>query len=367
MKGYARLASVCVALLALGCTAEEANAPTASRVPASASGNAADRLVVMTQNMYVGTDVDAILTAILTGGDLATVLTEQVQVLQNTEFARRAGALADVLAKDRPHVVGLQEISTIVIDIPALGLDFQVDFLPALDSVLAARNLPYVVAGQVTNFTVSPSLPVPGTVSLTDMEVMLVDASRVTVAGPVTAQLFSYNLGTVAPGVTIEYGFVMAPLSVDGNTYLVATTHLQDDLAPYDLSLLRYAQMSEVVGYADAYGLPRSVIMGDLNDFEGSSMYDAATGAAFVDLWKTLRPGTLGYTCCNDPDLANPRPDLNQRIDFIFARGFEGPPGRVMGKIDRVNYNPGDKVPGPSYPIWMADHAGLVGTLLMPR
>jgi len=354
-------------LAALGCGADEANAPTATRAPSTASEDAANRVVVMTQNMYVGADVDAILWAILTGGDLGAVLTQQVQVLQNTEFARRAGALADVLARNRPHAVGLQEISTIVIDIPALGLDFQADFLPTLDSVLAARNLPYVVAGEVTNFTVSPSLPVPGTVSLTDKDVLLIDASRVGVAGPVTAKRFAYNVGDVGGGVTLERGFVMAPLLVNDSPYLVATTHLEDDLGPMDLSMLRYAQMSEIVAYADGYGLPQSVIMGDLNDFEGSPMYDAATDAGFADFWRTLRPGTLGYTCCNDADLANPRPDLNQRIDFIFARGFEGPPGRVMGQIDRVNYNPGDKVPGPSYPIWMADHAGLVGTLLMPR
>ncbi|TFG47246.1 MAG: hypothetical protein E4H38_08515, partial [Gemmatimonadales bacterium] len=69
MKTVSRLASIGVALLLLGCAAEEANAPTAARVPSNASGNAADRLVVMTQNLYVGADVDAILAAILTGGD----------------------------------------------------------------------------------------------------------------------------------------------------------------------------------------------------------------------------------------------------------------------------------------------------------
>jgi hypothetical protein len=365
MKPVSSLASIGVALL-LGCAAEEANAPTTARVPSNASGNAADRLVVMSQNMYVGADVDAILAAILTGGDIAAVLIEQVQVLQNTEFALRAGALADVLAKDRPHAVGLQEISTIVIDIPALGLDYQVDFLSTLDSVLTARNLPYVVAGQVTNFTVSPTLPVPGTVSLTDKDVLLIDASRVTVAGPVTAKVFVANLGTIAPGVTLKRGFVMAPLVVNGSPYLVATTHLEDDLGALDLSDLRMYQMQEIVGYADGYGVPRAVIMGDLNDVEGSLMYNVATGAGFADLWKTLRPGTTGYTCCQFSDLSNPRQDMNQRIDFIFARGFEGPPGRPMGQIDRVNFNPGDKVPGPAYPIWMSDHAGLVGTLLMP-
>jgi hypothetical protein len=367
MKGHARLASIGVALLALGCAVDEANTPTAARVPASASGNAADRLMVMTQNMYVGADVDAILVAILTGGDLAAVLTEQVQVLQNTEFARRAGALADVIARDRPHLVGLQEISTIDIDIPAAGLDYQMDFLPVLMNQLAARGLPYVIAGQVTNFTVSPTLPVPGTVSLTDQDILLVDASRGNVAGPVTAKTFVWNLGTVAPGVTIKRGFVMVPVQIHGTPYLVTTTHLESDLAGNNLTDLRYAQMSEIVGYADAYSMPRTVIMGDLNDFEGSLMYDVATDAEFADLWRTLRPGTTGFTCCNYSDLSNPRHDHNQRIDFIFVRGFDGPPGRVMGQIDRVNFNPGDKVPGPSYKIWMSDHAGLVGTLLMPR
>jgi hypothetical protein len=366
MKMTSRFVSIGAALLLLGCAADEANAPTTAGSSSNAKGDEAERLVVMAQNFYVGADVDAILAALLGGGDLAAVLTEQVQVLQNTDFHRRAGALADILTKDRPHAVGLMEVSTIVINIPALGLNYQIDFLPVLMDTLTARGLPYAVAGQVTNFTVTPSLPVPGTLSLTDKDVMLVDISRATVAGPVTAKKFVYNLGNIAPGVTLKRGFVMAPLLVDGDVYLVATTHLEDDLGPNDLSTLRYAQMSEIVAYADGYGVPRAVIMGDLNDVEGSLMYDVVTGAGFADLWKTLRPGTTGYTCCQFSDLSNPRQDMNQRIDFIFARGFEGPPGRAMGQIDRANYNPPDKFPGPSYPIWLSDHAGLLGTLLMP-
>jgi len=113
-------------------------------------------------------------------------------------------------------------------------------------------------------------------------------------------------------------------------------------------------------------GAEHVVIMGDLNDTEGSAMYQLASQFGYADLWRTLRPGTTGLTCCHDSDLSNPRPDLSHRIDFIFARGFEGPPGRAMGKIDRVSMNPSEKVPGPFYPLWISDHVGLVGTLLMP-
>ena len=364
MRNVSRFVSIGAALLLLGCAADDANAPTTAGSQSSAKGDGAHRLVVMTQNFYVGANVDAIIAALATGDQqkVLTVLLAQVQVLQQTDVASRAGALADAIAKTRPHVVGLQEVSIINVDLTWAGIPvvFNADFLPVIMQALQDRGLPYAVAGSILNIDAQP---VTG-VRLRDYDVMLYDTERAIPGSPVIQKLFQYNLGDPGIGVALNRGWVSRPFTVDGETYQVASTHLEDDLGPNDLSQLRMAQMAEIV--QTIAGAERAVIMGDLNDTEGSAMYQVASQYGYADLWRTLRPGTTGFTCCNDADLANPRPAHNQRIDFIFARGVEGPPGRAMGKIDRVNYNPSEKVPGPFYPLWISDHVGLVGTLLMP-
>ena len=77
----------------------------------------------------------------------------------------------------------------------------------------------------------------------------------------------------------------------------------------------------------------------------------------------TLRPGVAGLTCCEPPDLSNPLPLLSRRIDYVFARGFEDPDGALLGTIDVVGNQPGDRVQGPAYLIWPSDHAGVVASL----
>jgi len=270
--------------------------------------------------------------------------------------------LADAIGKSRPHVVGLQEVSIINIDLTWAGIPvvFNADFLPEIMQALQDRGLPYEVAGSILNIDAQP---VPG-VRLRDFDVMLYDTERAIPGTPVIQKLFDYNLGDPGIGVALNRGWVSRPFTVNGEVYQVASTHLEDDLGTNEFSQLRLAQMAEIV--LTIAGAERAVIMGDLNDPEGSAMYQLATQYGYADLWLTLRPGTTGFTCCHETDLSNPRPHMDQRIDFIFARGFEGPPGRPMGQIDRVNYNPSDKVSGPFYPLWTSDHAGLVGTLLMP-
>ncbi|MCE9507891.1 MAG: hypothetical protein K8R48_06200, partial [Alphaproteobacteria bacterium] len=85
--------------------------------------------------------------------------------------------------------------------------------------------------------------------------------------------------------------------------------------------------------------------------------------AGFQDTWLTLRHNESdGFTCCHDADLSNVAPGLNQRIDLIFARGF-GRGERMRGAFHRILF----RVPGPLYPIWQSDHAGVIARLERPR
>jgi endonuclease/exonuclease/phosphatase family metal-dependent hydrolase len=149
---------------------------------------------------------------------------------------------------------------------------------------------------------------------------------------------------------------------VAGRRIIFASTHLEANLAGTSLSDLRAAQATELVGSLPA-GIP-AIIMGDLNDEPGSPMYQVLTGAGMVDMWRALRPGVPGYTCCHDDDLGNPVARFDEHIDYIFARGLGSRPAGLQGKISLFGDQPSERVAGPAHPLWPSDHAGLSATLL---
>ncbi len=322
---------------------------------------------VMTRNLYVGADVDAVIAALASPSqddDLPTLL-GAINTLHQTDFAGRAAAFAAEIARARPHVVGLQEVSTIDLTLPPFGVEVHLDFLTVLLDELAdapqlggrvfALGFPYVVAARVTNFEATPF---PG-VRLVDDDALLIDPERVTVQAS-TAQRFSANLGEVAPGVVLTRGWVSAAVAVGGGAYTVASTHLESGAAP-GLDQLRALQATELV---QALAGPGPVIlMGDLNDVPGSPMHQVLVQAGFTDVWAALRPGTTGFTCCHLPDLSNPLEAFDHRIDYVFSRGAGRGSGIPSGQITRIGELPPDRIPGPDHPIWPSDHAGLVAWL----
>ncbi len=348
------------ALVAAACS-DSPSGPASPAADFSAASSEPGAVTVMTQNLYVGADVDAVLVALVSAdpNDDVPALLFAIQTLGNTDFPARAGAIADKIAAQRPHVVGLQEASLIDIDLTALGLPVVVhqDFAAILQAKLAERGLHYGVAAQVQNLVAAP---LPG-ISLVDYDVMLVDLDRVTVAAA-GGQNFTYNVGVVAPGVELKRGWVWADVTIGGALYTFVSTHPEPNFAGTSFAALRAAQVGEIVD-----SLPRSwpvVLVGDLNDVPGSPMYQVLTAGGFADTWAALRPGVIGYTCCQLSDLSNPLPGLDdERIDYVFARGFSRAEAGLLGQIDRFGDVPADKVAGPAYPVWPSDHAGLVATL----
>jgi len=356
-----RYLSLALAVLAVGCAERTSTGPSADfRV---GSPDAAPSITVMTQNLYVGADVDLVIGALATPdpSDDFPALRLAIQTLGNTDYPTRAAAIADRIARERPHVVGLQEVSVIDIDLTGLGLPIVVhlDFLQILQAELAERGLNYAVAAQVRNIVAEPLLGI----SLVDHDALLVDADRVTVTSA-GGQNFALNVGVVAPGVELKRGWVWADVVIDGAPYRFVSTHAEADLAGAHLSELRLAQVLELVA-----SLPADrpvVVMGDLNDVPGSLMYQVMAGAGFTDGWAALRPGVVGFTCCHRSDLSNQVAAFSQRIDYVFARGMLGDGGRLLGKIDRFGEVPADRTAGPAYPIWPSDHVGIVATLARP-
>jgi hypothetical protein len=340
-------------LLAAACG--DHDLPLSPDVPASSppAREIASDLTVMTRNLYVGADVDAVIAALASSdpADDIPALLAAVATLGQTDYGARARAFANEIARYRPHAVGLQEVSTVDLTLPPLGVDLHLDFLPVLQAELSARGLQYDVAARVRNIDAAP---LPG-VSLLDEDVLLVDRARVTVRAA-AGQHFAANLGQVAPGVVLQRGYVRADVTIGGNAYVIASTHLESGGAA-GLDQLRAAQAGEL-GQA-LVSAPRAIIMGDLNDGPSSAMHQVLEGAGFTDVWAALRPGVVGFTCCHLPDLSDQIAPFSQRIDYVFVRGL-GHDGNLLGQIWRTGDVPADRIAGPEHPIWPSDHAGLV-------
>ena len=361
MKSPLRYLSILAALLLAACDAPFDPARSEAPAPLFHRDDFRPPVVsVLDWNIYIGADVDAVIAALASpdlNDDLPALLTA-IQTLQETDVLARMQAVAREIARARPHVVGLQEVSELDIDLTGLGLpvDIHVDFLPILQAALAAEGVNYTVAAIVTNIDATP---LPG-VRVVDHDVLLVDADRVTVVSTL-AQNFTNNIGTVAPGVELIRGWVQIEATIRGTSYTFANTHLESGQGD-QLSLLRAAQATEVVTAIGA--APRAILMGDLNDLPGSLMYQVVSGAGFTDVWSALRPRARGLTCCHLPDLSNRKPQFDQRIDYVLARGVGHPIIGVRGLVRRLGVRRHERLRGPFHPIWPSDHAGLVARLL---
>ena len=358
-----RIPLMVAAVLLLGaCDDDGISSPILPGVQGAAQGH----LKALSWNVYVGTDVDAVIEALADGfqeSDLL-VLQAQIQTLVMTDFPTRAGAMVDEIADRRPHVVGLQEITTL--DLQPFGLG-TIDFLEIVQDALAARGLNYVVADTVKNIDVSIEVPGVGAIGLTDYDVMLVDADRVQVldAWGKTFDLNMVDLIGPVGGISLVRGYVYANIMIGEKDYHVVTAHLESSGYAPMLPMLRGVQATEIVTVlADA---DRAVVMGDLNDEGASPMNAAFAAGGFVDVWPALYPGTDGFTCCHALTLNEEVPAYTKRIDYLFVRGIEHPIQGLKGSMEILGEEPGDRIlEAPYYPLWPSDHLGLFANLNVP-
>ena len=108
-------------------------------------------LGVMSWNVYVGAD----LTQLLAVGSLEDVPCAVYGVWQDviaTDFPSRAVAIADQIEAARPHVIGLNEVSTFAF---TYGSSPDLVFLDVLQAELGSRGLDYDASATSTNFQVA--------------------------------------------------------------------------------------------------------------------------------------------------------------------------------------------------------------------
>ena len=368
---------------------------------AALAGSKAD-IVVMTQNQYLGADLNPIIAA----DDPAVANAEMINaliVLSNNNFAERVEALGESILDKQPHLVALQEVFTFACRDPyqtgycALFPNAFNDHLAATMNVLGDE---YYVAAEVQNLTLAPPvLPTPGVPLFLDpyypVFISVIDQDVILARADVATEIVEFECGlkpsgdgcnynNVAPaavgpfGFLIERGFVGVDATINGANYRFVNTHLETkQLGDSIPSLyLQPAQASELWGallHPDVFDPSRRLIVtGDFNSSPvdvpppgavtayqqlvgGMTIYGTQLPFAFTDTWY-MRPGEPdGFTCCELEDLSNASSMHDERIDIVFA--FPAPQKVKSNVLDAET---DDKTLSG---LWPSDHASVSAEL----
>ena len=366
-------------------------------MPAAAGGGFSPaEIKVMTQNLYVGADIFRP----ASGEDLEEfyqLLEETFLVLNSTNIFERAQAVAIEVARQRPHLIGLQEVYRIQRQDPSQQLDL--DYLEILEQALEGQGLHYRTVGSVENLNLTIPIilgdsPV-GFVTLTDRDVILargdVDISDLS-SGNYAAKL-PVPLPLPFPALEVPRGYVAVHATIGGRTFFFVNTHLEQrgkDLFPVDdprslsISAIQVAQAQELIERIGSEPGP-VIVVGDFNSDPRDPVltdpslplplvppYKQFSFSGYRDVWLTNLLRLLnfdGLTCCQDETLSNAVSALDERIDFIFVRNKpKGSSFSMVGPVLAVvvGDEPRDKT-DTSPALWPSDHGGVVAWLSIPE
>jgi len=324
----------------------------------------AERLTVMTRNVYLGADFRAVMAARADSVPIQAALAWRTLV--QTNFPERAGALAREIAEQRPHVVGLQEVVIFRTQdpgdlaagggTPAIAVAY--DFLAIILDSLRAQGAPYAVGVADTTSDVevpavsraeSNGTPHFTDIRFTDRDVILV-RSDVGFSTPRGARYAAHiPLKIAGMDLGLYRGWCSVAITTAGRTFRFVNTHLEDFSAE-----VQNAQATELLAVLRGDTLP-VVVVGDLNsdaDTTRTATYGKMTRAGFTDAWKRVRPNDPGYSCCQSELLSDAKPLFDQRIDLVLLKGpLEPVRAELVGSTATSRTRTG---------LWPSDHAGLV-------
>lgn len=372
---------------------------------------------VMTQNQYLGGDLAPLLGALDPAAFNAAVLTALRQVAAN-DFPRRAERLAGLIAKRRPHLVGLQEVwSFHCFDLypaplpPGYGCDDPTiagafnDHLSVTLAALGDAGADYYEAATVEDLDLRdvlvPGVPAAGVPFLIggypallvawDRDVILargdVDArpaiipcARPSVDG-CNFQAFITATTPAGGDLRVERGFVAVDATVDDLDYRFVNTHLETREPVPGNPVSRFFQAAQSAELIQTLALTTPpgrtlIVVGDINSDPEHPVvpgplplpppFDAGivppymqftAYGGYVDIWALAGGPGDGLTCCQAADLSNAESELYERVDMIFARDMPDPVKDVEVLGDRAR----DKTPPPA--LWPSDHNGVTAEM----
>jgi endonuclease/exonuclease/phosphatase family metal-dependent hydrolase len=342
-----------VAVLAAAAIAATAVAAHGARKPVT--------LTVMTRNLYLGANLDAIVQA-KSAADAFAAVEQGWGLVQANNFPARARAIAREIATAKPDFVGFQEAVLYRTQTPA---DFTVthathvvlDYVKELRKALAARKLKYrfLGIGSWTDAELPSGNPPNMDIRLNVRDALLVRTDRKIKILRVVRGQYATTTPLFGGFVIAKRGWVFADASLSGRRFRVITTHLE--------SFSDESQVAQGAELASDRGLRTpapTVLLGDLNsraDGTGTPTYANLLAAGFRDAWKQARPNDVGLTCCHGDDLREVGGPFYSRIDYVLVRhGFRGVAAGVVGEEQR------DRNAG----LWPSDHAGVWARLRLP-
>ncbi|MGV9346933.1 endonuclease/exonuclease/phosphatase family protein [Streptomyces spiralis] len=324
------------------------------------------KLQATTYNIYQGADLTPLLTA-PTLQELVRRAGVAYGQMVATDFPSRARAIARLLRREHPEVIGLQEVAVWKKGPLNGSLTTTYDFLDILLRALRAAGLRYHAAATDTTFSASLPISLTEKASFTDRDVILVQDGL-----PVTnpqSHLYAAKLVVTTPvGITftIPRGWSAVDVSLAHNrnadrtaggqpdTVRVATTHLEPSAPP-----IRNAQANELRAALAQSPYPVTAV-GDFNSLPTEAPYVTFTSGGYDDAWRVVHGPGGGLTAHQDPDLRNVPSKLSRRIDYVFyqPKRLSAFAAEVIG--NRVN----ERTPNG---LWPSDHAGVAVSLRLKR
>lgn len=299
---------------------------------------------VATYNLYVGADL-TVLFAAHEGPDLRGRVQVVLEQLRATDVAGRASAVARLLAREQPDVVGLQEVATW--RIADSNGDAEIDVLALLLAALGEAGTTYRPA--VVHPTFRGGVEVDGICAdVQGHDVVLIRDDAPAAVTDSRTGLFTTTLELpTPPGLRMEArrGWCLADLDVEGRAVRFVSTHVE----AWDATV-RTAQLSEVFAAVGDAAVP-AVVVGDFNvDVTRIQLppgYDDAWSVGGVDRGP-------GRTAVQAPGLDNEPSALRERIDGVLLRGLTAHEVRVVGDRHEERTTSG---------LWPSDHAAVVAEL----
>jgi hypothetical protein len=380
---------------------------------AAPGAQAKDAIDVMTQNQYLGADLNPIIGAPDAASFNQALITALEEIAAN-DFPTRAGLLADLISKRLPELVGLQEVyefSCIDLappqpgegcDDPSISNAFN-DHLALTLAELLEDGESYYPAASVENLNIQ--LPVdldfngiPDiAVTTIDHDVILARADVPTTPVPYSA-FCGRPSADLGPGCNYQVvaqantalgpieqlrGWVGVDATVDGKAYRFVDTHLEVKVPDPSIlysPFIQSAQAGELIAILEASTPPTHslLVVGDINSSPEDPFlpgpwplpppfdqgiprpYQMFAGAGYTDAWD-LRPGSVpGYSCCQADDLSNHQDENDDRIDVILSLD-------VPNKVKKARVL-GAKVSDKDDPfgLWPSDHGSVAGSLEFP-
>jgi endonuclease/exonuclease/phosphatase family metal-dependent hydrolase len=334
-----------------------------------------DRTVtIMTQNMYLGTDLSEVF-AETTFEGVAAEVGEAFLEVQASRVEERISRIADQIAQASPSLIGLQEAALWQTG-PAFhsadATDVAYDYLALLLDELSSRGLSYeavivkeLFEAEVPGF-IGPNEALD--IRYTDRIAILartdLDTSQLKLEA-VHSGTFALNISFFHPilqEVTVPRGWTAADVKLRGKNYRFINTHLES-FEPVVVNLVQALEVLQV----PANTSDPVILAGDFNSNAENPAdpfyptYPLLLSGGFLDTWDAVHPNDPGYTW--PLFLINPSPgnftNPNQRIDLVLFRGAITPIGAEI-----VGEDPVLDVTTPSG-FRPSDHAGLVATIVL--